>query len=99
VKGRNPTAEEKRHMAKVSSIGCIACLNMGYNTPPEYTLIHHCEGKTKPDAHFKVLPLCDRHHSRYYKTGLHYNKRQWEKEHGTERELMEQVRDILERIG
>jgi hypothetical protein len=110
MKGRNPTADEKRHMTAVNSIGCIACLNMGYETPPDYTLIHHIDGKTKPKAHFKVLPLCDNHHSRYQKTGLHYNDNhhsryqktglhynltRWELEHGTEDELLAQVESML----
>jgi len=95
MKGRNPTAEESRHMARVNQIGCIACLNMGIETPPEYTLIHHTDGKTKPGAHFKVLPLCDGHHSRYEKTGFHNNPTRWEQEHGTEQELLDQVAEIL----
>lgn len=95
MKGRNPTADEKRHMSAVNQIGCLACLNMGIETPPEYTLIHHTDGKTKPNAHYKVLPLCDHHHSRYHKTGLHYNLTRWEAEHGTEESLLDQVERLL----
>ncbi len=95
MKGRNPNAVEKRHMTAVNQIGCIACLNMGVETPPEYTLIHHTDGKTKPGAHMKVLPLCHSHHDRYQKTGLHNNLARWEAEHGTEDELLTQVQDIL----
>lgn len=95
MRGRNPTAEEKRYMAKVNQIGCIACLNMGIHTPPEYTCIHHIEGKTKPNAHFKVLPLCDGHHSRYLKTGFHYNPTRWQKEHGNQYDLLEQVKSLI----
>ena len=93
--GRNPTAKEKRHMAAVRQIGCIACLNMGIETPPEYTCIHHVDGKTKPDAHLKVLGLCDAHHSRYARTGLHYNKTLWESEHGTQEALLMQIRTMI----
>ena len=85
-------------MGKVNQIGCIACLNMGIETPPDYTCIHHIDGKTKPNAHFKVLPLCDHHHSRYHKTGLHYNMTRWQAEHGNQYDLLEQVNEIL-RIG
>ena len=50
MKGRNPTADEKRHMDRVSQIGCIVCKNQGnFFVPPE---IHHTEGKTKEEAHF-----------------------------------------------
>ena len=95
MKGRNPTAEEKRHMASVRRLGCIVCRNLGYEISEDITLIHHIEGKTKPDAHFKVLPLCDPHHSRYFKTGLHYNKTAWEKENGNQYDLLERVNSLL----
>lgn len=96
MKGRNPTTEEKRHMDSVRALGCIACRNMGIETPEDYTCIHHVDGKTKPGAHKKVLGLCDHHHSRYHKTGLHYNLTRWEEHHGTQEELLEQTRMLLE---
>ena len=95
MKGRNPKADEKRHMDAVRLLGCIACKNQGIDTPPEYTCIHHTEGKTKPNAHFKVLPLCDAHHSRYHKTGFHYNPTEWQAIHGTQSELLQQVNECL----
>ena len=96
MKGRNPTAAERRHMAMVRELGCIACRNMSIWTPPQFTQIHHIDGKTKPGAHLRVLPLCDRHHSRYHQTGLHYNRVEWEAEHGTQDELLKQVQGLLE---
>lgn len=96
MKGRTPTAAERRHMAMVRELGCIACRNAGINTPAEYTLIHHIDGKTKPDAHKKVLPLCHAHHDRYQVTGLHYNPTDWEAQHGTQEELLQQVNGMLE---
>lgn len=99
MKGRNPTADERRHMAAVRELGCIACINQGFIRPyevaPEYTVIHHVEGRTKPGAHFKVLPLCDTHHSRYKVEGLHYNLTTWEAIHGTQEELMERVNNMI----
>ena len=95
MKGRTPTAAEARHMKATNEIGCIACLNMGHETPPEYTLIHHIDGKTKRNAHFKTLGLCDPHHTRYKKTGLHNNLTRWESEHGTQEELLLQTYEIL----
>ena len=95
MKGRNPTAKEKAHMAKVRALGCIACMNVDIETPENFTCIHHIDGKTKPNAHFKVLPLCDGHHSRYKKTGLHYNLYQWEQVHGTQEELLSQVSELI----
>ena len=95
MKGRNPNAKERRHMAQVREIGCIACLNMGIETPPEYTLIHHVWGKTKENAHLYVLPLCERHHGAGYKTGIHNNKTTWQATHGTQAELLCQVNELL----
>jgi len=95
VKGRNATEAEKRHMEKVRELGCIACMNMGIHTPPEYTCIHHIDGKTKAGAHFKVLPLCDNHHSRYQKTGLHYNPTEWQEIHGSQMKLLAQVDSLI----
>ena len=78
MKGRTPTAAESRHMAAVRELGCFCCGMMGIAPYPDGTLVHHTDGKTKPGAHFRVIPLCDNHHSRYKKTGLHYNLRAWE---------------------
>lgn len=58
--GRKPTVDEQRHMQRVQALGCIICrIYRRQNTPAE---IHHTDGKTKPDAHKKVLPLCPPHH-------------------------------------
>jgi hypothetical protein len=95
MKGRTPTAAERRHMAMARELGCIACRNMGITTPSEYTLIHHIDGKTKPDAHRRVLPLCFNHHDRGAADGIHANPTEWEARHGTQEQLLEQVRGLL----
>lgn len=61
MKGRNPTAEQKRfHDALCQRIGCVACQMEGnFN---DYVSVHHIDGRTKPDAHWLVLPLCAGHH-------------------------------------
>jgi len=68
---------------------------MGIETPPEYTLIHHTIGKTVPGAHFKVLPLCEHHHSPYHLTGFHNNPTRWQEDNGTQAELLQQVESLL----
>ena len=98
MKGRNPTANEKRHMDMVSQIGCIVCKNQGnYFVPTE---IHHTEGKTKEEAHFKVLPLCYEHHRQGVMNGMWVSRHPWKKEfekrYGTELELLKQVKEILD---
>ena len=76
------------------------CVNNGvalaWNSPPGQCLPHHIDGKTKPEAHFKTIPLCDEHHSRYKKTGLHYNLTRWEERHGSQYELLEQVKGLVD---
>ena len=97
MKGRNPTAEEKRHMDKVSQIGCIVCRLQGfYGVPSE---IHHINGKTKEGCHFQVLPLCFEHHrmgSDREPISRHPYKKRFIDAYGTEEQLLEKVQEILD---
>ena len=96
IKGRKPTKKEAEHMDKVSQLGCIVCRNTnGSITPAE---IHHIEGKTKANSHFKVLPLCFEHHrigNRFRPISRHPYKARFVKAYGTEQELLEQVNKLL----
>lgn len=60
LKGRTPTANEKRVMDALGKLPCIACWVHG-KIQPEISL-HHINGRTAPDAHEKQLPLCCWHH-------------------------------------
>jgi hypothetical protein len=67
--GRSRTAEEKRLEKKLANIGCICCLNKGWYSSAmresegqSFISMHHVEGRTKPWAHAKQLPLCQYHH-------------------------------------
>ena len=103
MKGRNPTAEEKRHMDRVSQIGCIVCRLQGfYGVPSE---IHHVYGKTKKakgdfkGSHFYVLPLCFEHHrmgSDREPISRHPYKKRFVDAYGTEEELLGKVQEILD---
>lgn len=61
MKGKTPTIEEKSLWDRLArEVGCIACrLDGRINT---HVSIHHIDGRTKPDAHKLVLPLCAGHH-------------------------------------
>jgi hypothetical protein len=60
MKGRNPTKQEKEWMDMISQIGCVVCKKfLDCFSPAE---VHHIDGKTKPEAHLKTIPLCYRHH-------------------------------------
>lgn len=97
MKGRQPTAEEKRHMKKVAALGCIVCLLFEEVFTP--ASIHHMEGKTKPGAHFKALPLCFRHHQEGSCcdewVSRHPHKARFEERYGTEEQLLEHVNKLI----
>jgi hypothetical protein len=62
--------------------------------------IHHVVGKTKEEAHMKVLPLCFDHHRGGKNVepviSRHPWKKRFETAYGTEQELLEQISDIME---
>jgi hypothetical protein len=87
-------------MDAAREIGCIACVVSGvitpYSVPPEYTAIHHIDGKTKPNAHLETIPLCPSHHQ----TGeirIHGRRKAFEDWFGTEYDLLERTREIINR--
>ena len=60
MKSRNPTRAEREWMDAITNHGCVVCQReFGIFTETE---IHHLDGKTKPGAHLKSIPLCYRHH-------------------------------------
>ena len=111
LKGRNPTALEKKLANKIGDIGCICCLNKNWYTSDmaeqestKFVSLHHIEGRTKEWAHAKVLPLCAYHHDTPAPshapeelTPIHRgNKKEWIALNGTEDELLKQVYGIIE---
>lgn len=98
MKGRTPTAKEKEWMNKAREVGCVVCIKehliTAYSVPTEYTAIHHIEGRTKPDAHFLTIPLCAPHHQ-HSTDALHFNKTNFERKFGTQRELLTQTKWLV----
>lgn len=99
MKGRSPTKQELALHHDMAGIGCIACLLDGRVNP--WVSIHHIDGRTKPDAHKKVLPLCAPHHQQddtdpLGRIAVHPNKAQFEAKYGPQSELLAQV---MQRIG
>lgn len=97
MKGRTPTKDEKAFMDRMVQLGCIVCYKLGYEAP---ATIHHMEGKTRPGAHYKVLPLCGNHHQIPANNGMWVSrhgdgKKAFEKEYGTELELYELCLELL----
>ena len=91
------TKAEKKHMGRVADIGCLPCLNMRHEDSPAE--IHHPRfgaGASQRSSHYDVIPICPRHHrTGGFGVALHAGQKTWEKIHGTERELLAQVKEIL----
>jgi len=91
----SPTKTEKKRHDRIASLGCIACYKDGIFN--DYVSIHHCDGRTKPGAHGKVLALFGPHHQ----TGgemapaIHPYKEQFEAKYGTQAELMGLTNQLL----
>jgi len=96
MRGRSPTAKEKHHLNKVGELTCIVCILQNLGDTP--AAIHHINGKTKPGAHFLVIPLCSLHHQNGgYGVALHAGKKEFERKFGTESYLLEQTNKLLEK--
>lgn len=99
MKGRTPTKGEKQfHDRLVNEVGCIACRLDGYRN--HVCSIHHIDGRTKPDAHKLVLPLCAGHHQDG--TGapgliaVHPWKTRFQERYGDQYALLTHCTEILE---
>lgn len=87
---------EKLWLSRVADLGCIACYNMGYPGGPAQ--IHHIRygcGAGQRASHYRVLPLCFNHHSAQGVDGFHKHPKTWQLKHGTEEELLAQVKEMI----
>lgn len=90
-------SSDRLHLSRVAALGCLACKNLGFeDTPAE---IHHPRtgaGMGQRSPHSSAIPLCPTHH----RTGgpgvaIHAGQKTLEAIHGTETELLAQVRELL----
>lgn len=98
MKGKNPSAAQKRYHDKLCTmVGCIACRIEDNHTT--HVSVHHVDGRTKPMAHWLVLPLCAGHHQDGYgpagMIAVHPWKARFEDLYGKQSELIEQCAQIL----
>lgn len=97
MKGTTPTKSEKLFWSKAAAYGCIACKKDGINNSE--VSIHHIDGRTKPGAHSKILPLCAGHHQDG--TGwpgliaVHPWKARFEAQYGTQNELLIELMNAI----
>lgn len=95
LKGRTPTAEERRFMDLAGKVPCMACTIDGRTN--HAISLHHIDGRTKPGAHMLVLPLCAPHHQQddsdpLQRPSVHERKATFTALYGTELELLEVLR-------
>lgn len=92
AKKKAPTKAEKDHMGKVAALGCII---KGCNQPAQ---VHHLTGAGMGmrASHFDTIPLCMYHHlTGPFGHAVHNGTKTFEKNYGTQRELLEQTREKL----
>ena len=87
-----------KYLDRVANIGCIVCLNQGLGKTP--AAIHHIRtgygvSQRAPDS--ETIPLCPTHHQYSANGEIAYHDRplKFEERYGTELELLEQVKEIL----
>lgn len=92
-KSKSKTKAEKLHLSRVAALGCVVCRNQELGeTPAE---IHHCSkgtGLSVRADNYHVIPLCAIHHRQGgHGIAIHAGRQTWEKNYGTESELLTQV--------
>lgn len=100
MKGRNPSKADKAFWSDLAGLGCIACRLDGRINP--WVSIHHIDGRTKPNAHQEVLPLCAGHHqdgtgADKSMVAVHPYKARFETLYGSQYELLNKCKEMLER--
>lgn len=102
MKGSSPTKPQRLFWdAMCQTVGCVACRIDGIGN--FYVSVHHMDGRTKPNAHWLVLPLCAGHHQDG--TGapgliaVHPHKARFEARYGKQRDLLISAIEILQDRG
>jgi len=90
MNGRKPDAEEVKWLRITKLKGYIRA----FEVDGAYTANHHINGCRKPKAHLDSIPLCDGHHQ-HDKNARHVNKTRFEAEFGTEEELLEATKRLV----
>jgi len=86
------TKAERAHMASVAALGCIVCGN--------HAGVHHIRkgcGMGQRASHYDTIPLCPYHHQDGgFGVAIHAGQKEFEKNFGSELELLEKTRRRLE---
>lgn len=105
MKGRSVTAQQKRwHNTLVTTVGCVAC-RVSMDIHNDHCSIHHVDGRTKPHAHWYVLPLCAGHHQHGYGGdgfpgfAVHGQKVAFEQAYGRQADLVQVCAKVVAESG
>lgn len=91
------TKAEKQYLNKVADLGCIVCRNERLGkSPAEIHHIRNGQGMSQRASNYEVIPLCHAHHrTGGYGVAFHAGKSGFESKFGTEKQLLEQVKGLL----
>lgn len=89
AKAKPPTAEQKRYRERVRALGCLVC--------GQHATIHHLyTGAGGRKDHWKLAPLCWKHHlGREGIDGRMISKKKWQEKYISEHEMEAMVRVML----
>ena len=90
---KHKTKAEQQWLSRVAELGCIIC-----GRPAE---IHHIGNGAmgKRSDHFSALPLCEIHHrTGGHGVAVHAGRLTWEQAFGTEKELLEKTKKMVDRL-
>ena len=98
MKGRPTNDEEKELHDRIASLGCVACRKDGVFN--DFVSIHHIRGRTRPDAHELVLPLCAPHHQHddtdpMKRIGIHPFTARFENKYGKQMDLLAEIMELI----
>lgn len=87
------TKREKAYMARVASLGCVVCRNLGYGPTP--AILHHIregQGMAQRASDMLVIPLCPTHHKGGgLGVAYHDGEKSFERIYGSELDLLAQT--------
>ena len=82
---KQPRLINKKYLKDINEHGCCIC---GQESTSHHITGYNQGGMGTKPCDLMTIPLCERHHSATYDTGIHYNINMWELEHGTQPELI-----------
>ena len=88
-----PNKKTRKHNQDLEEIGCIVCrIHYGVRSDP---CIHHIRniGLGMGQKSREAIPLCWEHHQG--KEGIHTNTKKWEAKYGTQEQLLEETKKLL----